>query len=135
LQQLSISRHKRSHLNHVFVAPRLMTALWRKKLFKLADIVLELPAGCFDFWPSTCHEPLILGLTLRFIAHSPWTFRNTPKVLALGRQVRRLWGASERDVGSVLCELCQLPAVLDGMSPGLVWEVLHPPPEGPLLQV
>jgi len=129
LQQLSLSRHKRGHLNHIFIAPWLMMALWRKRLFKLADIMLELPAGHFDFWPSACHEPLILGLTLHFFSHSPWILRNTPKILAMGRQVRRLWSASEEHVGLVLRKLCQLPAVLDGMPPGMVWEVLHSPPE------
>jgi len=126
--QLSLSRHKRSHLNHIFIAPRLMTAAWRKKLFKLADLVLELPAGANDTWPQPLHEPLILGLTLRFFSHPPWTLRNSPKVLAMGRQVRGMWGVSEGHGGPLLRQLCQLPALLDSMQPGLVWEVLHPPP-------
>jgi hypothetical protein len=58
LDELSISRQKRPHLNHVFVCPRLMTSMWRKKLFKVSDAVLELPAGFHPEWPSTMHEPL-----------------------------------------------------------------------------
>jgi hypothetical protein len=37
VEQLSYSRTKRPFLSHVFVVPRLMTSLWRKQLFKLAD--------------------------------------------------------------------------------------------------
>jgi len=33
LHQLALSRHKRPHLNLIFVCPRLMTAYWWKKLF------------------------------------------------------------------------------------------------------
>jgi hypothetical protein len=45
----------------------LFTSLWRKKLFKVADVVLELPAGKNDCWPMHMHEPLLVGLTLHFI--------------------------------------------------------------------
>ena len=72
LHQLALSRQKRPHLNHVFICPRLMTADWRKKLFKLADLVLELPPGCVPWWPSSMFEPLLLGLTLRLIVCNPW---------------------------------------------------------------
>jgi len=104
-------------------------------LFKLADLVVELPAGCFDFWPDSLHEPLILGLTLRFFQHSPWQLRNTPEVLAVGREVRRLWCALEGHVGALLRQFCQRPAVLDGMPAGVVWKVLHSPPEESILPV
>jgi hypothetical protein len=116
VDQLLISRHKRPHLNHVFLCPRLLTHTWRKKLFKVADLVLELPAGLHPSWPASCHEPLILGLTLRFIHCSPWQLRGTPTILDLGRTVHRLWKAQDSNVRRILCKLCQLPDVLDGLS-------------------
>jgi len=67
LDQLMLSRHKRTQLTHIFFCPRLFTSLWRRKLHKVADLVLELPAGPQPFWPSTMHKPLILGLTLCFV--------------------------------------------------------------------
>jgi len=45
LQELGISRHKRTHLGHIFLCPRLFTQKWRKKLFNLSDLVLEVKAG------------------------------------------------------------------------------------------
>lgn len=57
VNELSISRQKRTHINHVFLCPRLCTHLWWKKLFKVADIALEIPTGARPFWPATMHEP------------------------------------------------------------------------------
>jgi hypothetical protein len=45
LEELGLSRIKRPHLNHVVVCPRLFTQYWRKRLFKITDLVLELPPG------------------------------------------------------------------------------------------
>ncbi len=128
VDQLAISRHKRPHLNHVFLCPRLLTSTWRKKLFRTADLVLELHAGCYSHWPTHMHEPLLLGLTFHFIQHPPWQLRNTPRLLELGGQVQRLWKSSESDVGSLLFQLCNLPNVLEGMPEYMVWPVLHSPP-------
>jgi len=130
LHQLATSRHKRHHVNHVFLCPRLLTAYWRKRLYKVADLVLELPPGCFPWWPSSMFEPLVLGLTLRFIHSFPWQLRNTPGVLDLGGQVRSLWRQSNADVRNLLRQLCELPDVLDSMPEGLVREVLYSPPLG-----
>jgi hypothetical protein len=52
VEQLSFSRLKRPHLPHIMIVPRLMTHLWRKQLFKIADLVFTLPAGFRDaVWP------------------------------------------------------------------------------------
>ena len=91
VEQLSIARHKRPCLTHVFVCPRLFTSLWRKKLYKLADCVVYIPAGSRTFWPETMFEPLILGLILPFSSTSPWQHRRTPKVLEMEGQLRKVW--------------------------------------------
>jgi hypothetical protein len=52
LEELLNSRHKRDYINHVVVIPRLMTHLWRKRLHKLSDLLLEVPAGSRSFWPA-----------------------------------------------------------------------------------
>ncbi len=64
---LGLARHKREWLNHIFVCPRLLTSQWRKKLYKHAGIILEIPAGARPYWPASMFEPLILGLTLHFV--------------------------------------------------------------------
>jgi hypothetical protein len=70
-EELEISRHKRDDLSHIFLCPRLMTYAWRKRLMKICDVVFTIPPGSRTFWPSSEHEPLLLGLTLRFSPRSP----------------------------------------------------------------
>jgi hypothetical protein len=104
-----------------------MTSMWRKKLFKVSDAVLELPAGFHPEWPSTMHEPLLLGLTLRFIRHPPWKLRNSAAVLDLVREVQRLWKDPKGDVRPLLRQLCDLPDVLDSMPERVVRGMLCAP--------
>jgi hypothetical protein len=113
INELSLSRQKRTYINHVFICPRLCTHLWRKKLFKVADIVLEIPAGARPFWPASMHEPLLLGLTLRFTSVPPWQLRLSPGVLDLGRQMRHMWSNAAGDERLILQQLCNLPASLE----------------------
>jgi len=46
LDELEVSRHKRKHINHVRVMPRLMTYCWQKRLSKICDLVFSIPPGC-----------------------------------------------------------------------------------------
>lgn len=90
MQELSVSRHKRTHLGHIFVCPCLLTQKWRKRLHCIADIVIELPAGRRPFWPTTMHESLIIGLTLPFSASLPWQLRRAPCLLDLEWSLREV---------------------------------------------
>ncbi len=69
------------HLSHVFVIPRLMTHLWRKQLFKDADVNFYVKAGA-PFWPSDMHEPLtiVIVLPLAYVPNyrGPWITKLTP---------------------------------------------------------
>jgi hypothetical protein len=44
----------------------------------------------------------MIGIVLPFIRSSPWQIRGTPKVLALGRTMRRVLKEENMDGGSVL---------------------------------
>ena len=77
MEELLTSRHKRDYINHVIIIPRVMTSIWRKRLHKLCDLVFEVPAGKRPFWPASEHEPLIVGLMLRFSLCSPWQIKHT----------------------------------------------------------
>jgi hypothetical protein len=116
LDELTTSRHKRSHLNHVFLCPRLMTQLWRKKLHKVADLIVEIPAGARTFWPRSMHEPLLLGLTFGFSPLPPWQLRYSEPVLEVGRQLREVWKDKERCERNILCELCNTAGLLGSLS-------------------
>lgn len=109
VEELEVSRHKRKHINHIFVAPRLMTYHWRKKLQKVSDLVFEVPAGSREFWPVQEHEPLIVGLTLRFSSSSPWQVKRTGCVLELERLLREVWKSEDRDERSLLQQFCNTP--------------------------
>jgi hypothetical protein len=112
VQELGISRHKRPHLGHVFLCPRLFTQWWRKRLHNISDLVLELPAGRKPHWPAVMHESLILAFILPFSSTSPWQLRQTESVLALGRRLHGLWQMEESDDRPVLRELCTLLSLL-----------------------
>jgi hypothetical protein len=110
LEELSLSRHKRPHIRHIFVCPRLFTHTWRKRLFKLADYVFYLPAGRRPpAWPDTCYEPLIVGVLLPFQDTPPWSLRGSPPLHQLDIDLRACWQASDDDT-SLLGRLWHLSA-------------------------
>lgn len=90
VEELALSRLKCPHDLHIFLCPWLFTHHWRKQLFKVTDLVLELTPGPRSEWPADMHEPLLLGLTLPLLPSPPWSLRNTNRVLELGREVRRM---------------------------------------------
>ena len=128
LNELLLSRHKRTQLTHVFLCPRLFTHAWRRKLHKVADIVLELPAGLHPEWPSAMHEPLLIGLTLPFLSFCPWELRNTKHLLDLGREVCRMWRLPEGDVRPLLRQLLHSSTYLESLPADVVRAMLSPAP-------
>lgn len=79
IEELIYSQHKCTFINHIFLVPRLATHLWRKKLYKASNIVIELPLpGARPFWLQDEHEPLLIGLTLHFSCCAPWQLRQSP---------------------------------------------------------
>jgi hypothetical protein len=115
MEELLSSRHKRDFINHIVIVPRLMTHLWRKKLHKLCDLVFEVPAGARSFWPACNHEPLIVGLMLRFSLSRPWQIKQTGGLLELGRELRSMWKVQEGSERSLLREFCELPRRMESL--------------------
>lgn len=110
IEQLSLSRHKRPNLTHIFVCPRLMTHLWRKKLYRHADLVFTLPVGARStVWPSSMFEPLIVGIFLPFLSVAPWSRRNTDQVLDVASQLSSMWASPQGDERSILRQLWDVP--------------------------
>jgi len=108
IEQMTMSRHKRTDRLHVFVCPRLFTSEWRKRLYKVADCVLEIPAGARSFWPVEMFEPLIIGIVLPFLSNPPWQLKRSEEVLALEGRLRQVFKDERGDEGSVLRELLGL---------------------------
>ncbi len=56
LEQLAKVVHKRPQHAHVVIIPCLMTALWRRTLSKICDLIFTVPIGS-DLWSLSQHEP------------------------------------------------------------------------------
>ena len=115
VEELMYSRHKRTQLNHLFIVPRLATQLWRKKLFKVSNLVFEIPPGSCSFWPMSGHEPLLIRLTLCFVSCPPWQLRQSHSILEVGRQLQGVWAAEKGSERALLRELLQLPETLESL--------------------
>jgi hypothetical protein len=109
MEELSESRHERSHLSHIILFPRLMTFTWRKKLSKIFDLVFEIPPGSRTFWPSSEHYPLVVGLTLGFASVRPWQVKFSTGILKLERHLRGVWSCSHGDEWPLLHKFCNTP--------------------------
>jgi hypothetical protein len=101
LEELRKARIKRHKSMHIFVCPRLMTTRWFRQLNKAADLIFEIPAAC-PYWPTLMYEPLTIGLVFPFIRSAPWQLRRTPKMFAMGREMRRVLEEEPMAAGNIL---------------------------------
>jgi len=124
ISQLRLSRHKRTEHTHVFIIPRLATPLWMRHLYRAADIVFEVPVNS-PFWPSSMHEPLLIGIVFPFIRCDPWQLRSTPKFLATARKLRKVWQTNPLDTSTLLRELWTLAERLRTVPSELVQRMLY----------
>ena len=124
VEELRKARHKRQISQHLFVVPRLMSPLWRKQLYKAADLVVTIPCG-HACWPIDMYEPLTLAFVFPFLNSRPWQLRGSLYLLALGRELSRLWRDNESGEGLVLRQLWDIEKTLCNMSPKLAWKVLQ----------
>ena len=104
VEELRRAQHKCQESTHLFVVPRLMQPLWRKQLYKAADVVLTLLVG-HPFWPEAMHEPLILAFCFPYLKHSPWELRQSALLLGLGKCLSEMWRDSQGSERPVLREL------------------------------
>ena len=69
-----------AHIPHMFSIPCLMIHLWRKQLYKDADVFFTINVGP-SFWPCSIHEPLIvlIFLPLDHVSsyRGPWVLRGS----------------------------------------------------------
>lgn len=132
VEQLRRARLKREGSTHIMILPRLMTPEWRRQLFRVSDLCLELP---FDnIWDKAGqHEPLTLAIVFPFLSHSPWQLKRSQAFLAMGNVLRRLWKEDQVTTGSILHKLFVIQRSLSDLSPGVVRKMLQGPGEFGLL--
>ena len=116
LAEMQKARIKRQKLAHVFVCPRLCTGQWLRHLYRAADFVFELPAVGSNMWSNSMHEPLLIGILFPFVRVKPWQLRGTPKMHAVGRQLRQVLQETPMDSGCL---------DLEGMSELVVRKLLY----------
>jgi hypothetical protein len=89
LDQLATAVHKQPKHMHLVLIPRLMTANRRKLLNKICGLVFYVPVGT-DIWPSSQHEPLVLGLSLPFCRYKTWKLRGMTMLDRVDRLLHNL---------------------------------------------
>ena len=107
VEQLQKSRHKSTESTHVFMVPRLFTTKWRKQLHKVADVVLDVPAG-HPVWPTNMFELLTIAFVFPFLSHRPWELRRAPNLMELERSLRKVWQSGDKSKRPLLQELWSL---------------------------
>ena len=123
IAELWNARIKRQQSYHVFVCPRLCTTQWVKQLYRAAGFVFEVPVGS-SIWPLTMHEPLLIGILFPILSCKPWQVRGSPKMYAVGREVRRMFEASEVGVRNLLRKFWTLCVDLQEMPEHVVRKLL-----------
>jgi hypothetical protein len=123
VEELRRARHKRQRSHHLVIIPRLMQPYWRKQLYKAADVVITLPPG-HPAWPSDMFEPLTLAFVFPFVRYRPWQLRGSINLLALGREVSRLWRDNLSGERSLLRQLWGVQRKVSGMPEKLARKVL-----------
>lgn len=89
LEEIAQSKLKRPfEVTHVFVCPRLLYfEEWRRRFNKEMDLWL-LIEPVSPFWPNSCCEPLVFGISFPLRSTRPWKLRRVPEVVALGRNLQ-----------------------------------------------
>ncbi len=101
LAELRKARLKRQTSAHIFVCPRLCCLLWMKQLYRASDFVFQVLPGS-PFWKNDMHVPLLIGLLFPFIRSKPWQLRSSPKMFAVGRELRGVLEGQEMDRRNLL---------------------------------
>ena len=124
MAEMRKARIKRQRSSHIFVCPRLCTSQWLRQLYKAADCVFEVPVGT-EMWSREMHEPLLIGILFPFISVKPWQLRGTPKMHAVGRQLRQVFQESAVDASNILREFWVRCVDLGDMSESVVRKLLY----------
>ena len=124
LEELRKARIKRQNSTHIFIVPKLLTPLWRKQLYKAADMMMEITPTC-PFWPAAMHEPVFIAVLFPFCRFEPWSLRGTPKVLRTQRTLQNMWKVNPLDTGDILRKLLAQGRRAPFMSRELVRKLLY----------
>jgi hypothetical protein len=126
LEECAKAIHKRTDAYHIFLIPQLYSPLWMQMFYKLSDFVFKLPPGS-RHWPSSMHEPLLVGISLPLLTRNPWSLRRTPLLVDLERQLRQVLSSRKEDGGDILCKLLQALRQVASVSENVACRMLQMP--------
>jgi hypothetical protein len=126
LDELLKLRHKQLYIFHVVVIPRLMTPRWRHFFNKASDFLFVVSPG-LSFWPTGMFEPLWVGIVLPFAHCRPWSLKQAPLLVEIGKDLRQVLETGEGDARNILQKLLLLPKRLATLTQCVACGVLHLP--------
>jgi len=124
LEELRKARIKPHESIHVVIIPKLATPLWQKTLFKISNVVIDLPAT-LPFWPGKMHKHLLMGVLFPYTRSDPWVLCGTPKMYQLRREVQGVFEDNPLAAGPILHEFCLVTRRLPFLSRSMVRQVLY----------
>ena len=126
VEQLRRARLKRENSTHVVIVPRLMSMEWKRQLFRVSDLFVELP---FDkVWTKQHqHEPLTFAVVFPFLEHRPWQLKRSQAFLGMGNVLRRMWKESESSPWDLLRKFFIQSRELEHLSESVVRRMLQSP--------
>jgi hypothetical protein len=90
MDQMCEVKHMHPNTSHVFLCPALMTARWRKQLWKASDCCVSLLQGS-PAWVAKQHEPVVCTLIGPLFSCRPWRVKSHYWVEEWRSEVPRLW--------------------------------------------
>ena len=127
VEQLRRARLKRENSTHIMIVPKQMSPEWRRQLFRVSDLCIELPFDDRAWNKVKHHEPLIFAVVFPFLSHRPWQLKRTGAFLGMGRVLRGLFKNDQISAGVVLRKLFMQQRRLAGLQESVVRQMLHSP--------
>jgi len=124
VEQMRDARNKRTDSLHIFILPRLFTSIWRRQLYRVSDLLIELPFIDTIWEKEEQHEPLTLAFIFPFLSFSPWQLRRSTAFLEMDRLLPKMWKENPVATGYVLCEFLSQTRNLECMQQSLVRKML-----------
>jgi hypothetical protein len=104
LEELAFARLKRGEdVGAIVLVPTLMKPEWFRRFARTVDVHFCVPAG-HPCWPSSMHEPLMIGLVFPLLRFEPWHWRRVPFMVGLGRTLSGLHKTDHDAARNLLCK-------------------------------
>ena len=105
IEELRQARYKKTQLVNVLGVLRLLWSKWRRNIFKSADLIIEIPAGCGEIRPRDMHETLMLVIYFPYLNMYPWELWKIKLLVGMVRYRRSVFKMDYCLGGCVLSQL------------------------------